>query len=130
MWPKKSILALLAYCSFGACAHPIADNVNMPLAGSEWGARVKGQYIQFTEGGIVRGHGACNRFSGTYNQDGNRLTIGPLASTKMACAHLSQEQEFFRILAQTRQAEISHQQLVLINQHGDTLLTLQRRDWD
>lgn len=31
------------------------------------------------------GSAGCNRFSGTYEVDGNALTFGPLATTRMAC---------------------------------------------
>jgi heat shock protein HslJ len=33
----------------------------------------------------VSGFSGCNRFSGTYTLDGNAITFGPLASTRMAC---------------------------------------------
>lgn len=37
------------------------------------------------EGGRVAGHGGCNRFSADCPMDGDRLAIGPIASTLMAC---------------------------------------------
>ncbi len=36
-------------------------------------------------GGSVFGDSGCNRFTGTYQVKGDRITIGPLASTEMAC---------------------------------------------
>jgi heat shock protein HslJ len=35
--------------------------------------------------GRVSGTAGCNRFSGALTQEGDRITIGPLMSTKMAC---------------------------------------------
>jgi heat shock protein HslJ len=32
------------------------------------------------------GNAGCNRYSGPYTLEGNRLTFGPAISTKMACA--------------------------------------------
>ena len=40
--------------------------------------------IDFADG-QVSGSSGCNRFTGTYTIDGDTLTFGPLASTKMAC---------------------------------------------
>ena len=36
----------------------------------------------------VSGFSGCNRFTGTYKLDGNAITFGPLASTRMACMDL------------------------------------------
>ena len=44
-----------------------------------------GEY--FIEFGADRlsGRAGCNRFSGTYSITGDRLAVGPLATTRMAC---------------------------------------------
>jgi heat shock protein HslJ len=34
----------------------------------------------------VSGSAGCNRFTGTYGQDGSNVTFGPAALTRMACA--------------------------------------------
>ena len=36
--------------------------------------------------GVMTGYAGCNTFSGPYAIDGENITIGPIASTKMACA--------------------------------------------
>jgi len=36
--------------------------------------------------GGVAGNSGCNRFSGAYEREGDTLTLGPLATTRMACA--------------------------------------------
>ncbi|HSL77192.1 MAG TPA: META domain-containing protein [Candidatus Limnocylindrales bacterium] len=41
--------------------------------------------IEFTADGSVSGFAACNTFRGTYTTDGSTLSVGPLATTKMAC---------------------------------------------
>ena len=41
--------------------------------------------IEFTADGSVSGFAGCNTFSGSYSTDGSTLTLGPLATTKMAC---------------------------------------------
>ncbi len=47
----------------------------------------------FAADGTVSGNGGCNSFSGAYTTDGNAITIGPLASTMMACAEDVMQQE-------------------------------------
>ena len=42
-------------------------------------------FIQFEEGRQLRGHGGCNRFSGSYELEDGSLQVGPLRSTRMAC---------------------------------------------
>lgn len=42
--------------------------------------------INFGGDGTVTGSAGCNTFSGTYAVDGTSLGVGPLGTTKMACA--------------------------------------------
>lgn len=44
-----------------------------------------GVTIRFDDAGGVSGRGACNRYTGGYEVAPDRLTIGPLAMTRMAC---------------------------------------------
>lgn len=128
---------LLLTLALSACVK-VAKNVQAQsplsvLAGSEWGpegANADDQFVAFKTGGEVIGHGGCNRFFGTYNQEGDALTFGPLASTKMACPNLQQEQAFLSALQSARQIEATHMQLILKGENGQPLLTLRRRDWD
>lgn len=43
------------------------------------------QTITFDKQGKVYGDSGCNRFTGGYKVKGDRITIGPLASTMMFC---------------------------------------------
>jgi heat shock protein HslJ len=53
----------------------------------QWRTRTDGvrQTITFAKDGSVFGDSGCNRFTGSYKVKGDRITIGPLASTMMAC---------------------------------------------
>lgn len=42
--------------------------------------------LSFSPDGRVTGQSGCNRFSGTYSLTGEGLTLGPLMTTRMACA--------------------------------------------
>lgn len=125
-----SVFGLLS-CQSPSATTPEKPAVsNMSLAGSEWGTSMERQFVSFGTNGKITGNGGCNRFFGTYSQDGDTLEIGPLGSTKMACANLRQEQTFFQTLNATRTIEASHLRLVLKGADGEALLALKRRDWD
>ncbi len=51
-------------------------------------------WVMFTDDGNVTGSGGCNRFNGSYTLKNNILKVGPLASTRMACADAIDNQEF------------------------------------
>lgn len=49
--------------------------------------------------GRVTGNAGCNRFNGSYDFARGRLTVGPLASTRMACLDRARSQQETAILA-------------------------------
>ncbi len=55
--------------------------------------------LEFQDG-QVSGDSGCNRFHGSFAVEGNALTIGPLATTRMACddESMAQEQQFLDAL--------------------------------
>jgi heat shock protein HslJ len=44
--------------------------------------------LQFIAGGRIAGSDGCNRLRATYRIDGQRLSFGPVAATRMACPGL------------------------------------------
>jgi len=71
------------------------------LAGTSWAmAGNAGVTLQFDPNGKVSGRGGCNRYSGQAKIDGDKLSFGPLVSTRMACPGdaMKQEQEFLAAL--------------------------------
>ena len=128
---------LLVTLALSACVK-VAKNIKAQsplasLAGSEWGlegSSTSDQFVAFKDGGEVIGHGGCNRFFGSYDQNGDDLKFGPLASTKMACPNLDEEQAFMSALQSARQIEATHLRLVLKGETGEPVLILKRRDWD
>jgi heat shock protein HslJ len=42
--------------------------------------------LEFTAEGTVTGNATCNTYNGSFTTDGDSLTVGPLATTRMACA--------------------------------------------
>ncbi len=73
------------------------NNGRQAVVGPMAGSRLT---LEF-EDGEVSGDSGCNRFHGPFTVAGNALTIGPLATTRMACDDEStlQEQQFLAALA-------------------------------
>jgi putative lipoprotein len=72
------------------------------LVGTAWrledlgGARVLDRVeatLEFPEDGRAAGNGSCNRFFGPVRIEGESISFGQLASTRMACAELIGNQE-------------------------------------
>ena len=105
----------------------------MALAGSEWGfSDVDKRFITFSADGKVAGHAGCNRFFGTYAEDGEGLSIGLLGMTRMMCppADMERERAFTVILQNTSRFEATHLKLTLYAASGKVMTTLKRRDFD
>jgi heat shock protein HslJ len=49
--------------------------------------------LDFGTDGRLSGHTSCNRLTATYTLDGTKLTIGPIATTRMRCGEREMEQE-------------------------------------
>lgn len=106
------------------------------LIGTEWGFPEEtgktAPFLQFRSDGKVGGSTGCNRFTGTYSQDGDALVIGMLATTRRACLPdmMKREQQFLIMLEKVRRAEASHLELTLKDTDGNVLAELKRRDAD
>ena len=74
------------------------------------------------EDGTVAGSSGCNSYNGSYEIDGNSMTIGPLATTRMACTPelLAQETLYLELLAQVDSYEVNGDELTMTS--GDTVL--------
>ena len=111
------------------------------LAGSEWrpteiGNRPlpddSGAFVRFEADGRLAGHSGCNGFFGSYRLDGNRIEIGPLGATKMACepAVMDRETLFLRALSMARTFQRDGTRLTLWDENGDPLVLFVQTDWD
>jgi len=72
-------------------------------------------------GGRVSGSGGCNRYSGPYVENGDTLTFGALASTKMMCANITGEDAYFAMLTKVASFVRSGEQLTLYDDRGAVL---------
>lgn len=111
----------------------------LPLVGTTWSldsvyqgdavsSTIAGTDVTLTMGddGAASGSGGCNRYHGIYTADGDALSFGPLASTKMACAEdvMAQEAAFFDAMARVASTTIEGERLTLLDASGAPLLGL------
>lgn len=84
--------------------------------------------MTITDQGAISTTIGCNRIFGQASIDGRRLSIGPLASTRMACAPLLvvQEKKYADALAATRSFQIDGRFLRFIGEDGAMLVTYVR----
>jgi heat shock protein HslJ len=77
------------------------------------------------DGTRVSGQGPCNRYFGsiTHSDTGsNSIQVGPLASTKMACPHLSAEHRYFHDLQRVSMVTVVPDGLVLTTSYKTKLV--------
>ena len=95
------------------------------IEGIDWGS---GAVSLRLESGRVSGTGGINRLMGDYELSDTHLSLGPLATTKMAGlpAAMESEQAFLALLARVAGWSIDQGQLVLGDDGGGELIRLQQ----
>lgn len=86
--------------------------------------------VQFMDAERIAGSGGCNRFVGNYRLVGNRLKLGPIVSTKMACTEgkiMAEETKFFQALETAQVVGWDGQVLSVSTQRG--ILQFRRANW-
>jgi len=80
--------------------------------------------------GRIDGFGGCNHFTGAYTLDGDRLAIGSLAATMMACppATMALETAVTRALTGTFRVDVRERTLTLTAPTGHVLAFEEARD--
>jgi len=85
-------------------------------------------FILLTPESRVAGDGGCNRFTGSYTLEGDRLTFAQLAGTMMACVQgMEQEQTFLDALAKVTSWRIDGEHLELFDAAGNSVAQLESR---
>jgi putative lipoprotein len=83
----------------------------------------------FGDDGTVRGSTGCNELRGPYKIDGERIALGPFASSRRACLLPeagTQEQAFLTALAASARFEIVGDRLTLRDGNGATQVVMIR----
>jgi heat shock protein HslJ len=133
-------------CTVAACSLALALTATgavaaAQLAGSEWrptaigGIEVPadpGMFVRFGGDGKLAGNGGCNRFFGTYKLAGERIEIGKLGATRMACPEpvMERETRFLQALANARRFVRDRIDLSLIDEAGTPVIRLIQTDAD
>lgn len=145
-WPAGwRVLALCgALCGVVAgCVAPPSNagdrNPPAPLTGTHWkliqlgNAQVsvpdspREPHVVLQDGRAV-GSGGCNRMSGGYTLDGERLKFTPMVATKMACEGAMQhEQPLFDALSKTSAWRVNGKQLELLDGSGAVVARFEAR---
>ena len=78
----------------------------------------------------VSGNVTCNNYSGTYLSTGNKIKIGPLATTMRMCVGpdgiMEQEADFLSAMEAAAQYEIKGDTLEMLDNQGATILIFKR----
>lgn len=86
--------------------------------------------VSFSPDGTVSGSAGCNRYSGKFTAEGERVMLHPLASTRMTCPQpprvMEQEAAFLRALQSSATARMEGDQLELRDEHGALMVSASR----
>ena len=130
----------LAIAALSACGLMVGPAKNTPeglLSGTGWrlvqlgsqGA-IEGNQptLSFAEAGKVSGSGSCNQFNGPVTVNGKSISIGVLASTRMACSGAlnAQEATYFKALQQAEWFTVLGNSLTIYTKAMDQPLTFLR----
>jgi len=132
--PAALSATFLAGIVFVASCGGDDDDTEAPasLDGSSW-TLVEGMDITIPddvamtiafEAGRASGSGGCNRFTGSYEQDGESIFLGRVASTRMACDEevMSAERAYLSALASVSSWSATGGVLVLSDSSDQALL--------
>lgn len=91
-----------------------AEAVVSPMVGTEI-------TLAFSADGSVSGNAGCNNYMGSYTLDGDKITIGPLATTRKMCAEDVMQQEALYIKALESSATWSVTQILTTRNADDAM---------
>ena len=86
---------------------------------------------EFGSDGTLSGNSGCNTYNGSYKVDGKQITIGPLASTRMACGEpegvMEQEAQYLAALQTAVTYQIEGNGLELRTKDGALAVQLTKK---
>ncbi|AFL74329.1 META domain-containing protein [Thiocystis violascens] len=104
----------------------VFNNGKQALVSSLAGADIS---LEFSEQGTLGGSDGCNRYMSGFRLEGDRLTVGPIATTRMACqgpdAVAAQAAAYARALGTVAGYRIEGRQLTLLDADGKTAARFQ-----
>jgi heat shock protein HslJ len=117
---------LLARAGLAQAGLPSSAWTLSALRGSPVEGGPRAAHLVFNADG-VSGSTGCNRFSGSYELDGEALRFGPVAATRMACESGARELEraFVDMLAEVAGWRASDDRLELLGADDGVLATFE-----
>jgi heat shock protein HslJ len=128
---RTVFVALIATTATARSTAPIQPAQDRPLEGTYWRAvELAGKpapaqdpkreaHLLFQADGRVSGSDGCNRVSGTYKREGDAVTFGPMAGTRMACPDTGDiERAFGDALQRAARLTVSGDRLELLDAAG------------
>lgn len=133
--PPVATLVVHRFERVDPAARCTSAKADRPFTGTTWrlewlaaGAAPARATLRF-DGGRVAGSDGCNRLMGPATVDGERLALGPLAGTRMACPEGGAEAAAFgAALAQVRGQRVQGELLTLTGADGAPLARLRAID--
>lgn len=130
---KKATSYLVILTAIAALALTACGGSGASLAGTSWtltdlngSAPLAGTTVtlQFADG-QVSGQSGCNQFGGSYDANGDKLTVSALFMTEMACLDpegaMDQESAYLDLLGRAARYQNDGSQLVITTGSGQTL---------
>ena len=130
----------LSACTATARSTASPNPADRPLEGTYWRAvELAGKpapvqdpkreaHLLFQADGRASGSDGCNRVSGTYKREGDAVTFGPMAGTRMACPDTGDsERAFGDALQRATRLTISGDRLELLDAAGQRLAVFAAR---
>ena len=104
--------------------------VVVSLTGSHWVSSDNSKQSVEFKASQISGNAGCNQFFGTYNQEDEKISVNPLATTRKACAHdvMLKEHDFLVTLESAKHLEMDANMLILKNANGQVLMKFNRKD--
>ena len=140
---KRTILWMIILCTTAVLILSACSAADVSLDGSSWALRSyqdsTGETVNVLPRSIttalfqanqVSGIAGCNNYSASYQATRNKLSFGPVATTRKVCntpvGIMQQENAFLAALDSTVSYKLSRNALELIDSRGNTLLTFRR----
>jgi len=116
--PSSATSTGLANTSWKLATVEALGTSNAPLSGTEI-------TLAFSADGQVSGSGSCNNYNGSYQLEGNQLTLGPLVTTQKVCEDpvMLQEQGYLTMLQTPATVNQQSERLTLTLDGGKTVFT-------
>jgi copper homeostasis protein (lipoprotein) len=126
IWPGETCSGAIGSPKFGETDWKLTRLENQPVLLEE---KQRGPSMIFrTEESRASGFGGCNALTGDYKSNGEELSIGTLAVTRMDCAQGAElEATFLKVLARVRRWKIVQQHLELYDEGGAVVARFEAR---